>query len=293
MKVPTAKHAKVIDAQGLLAGRREPRSPCPPPASTSCAPYYVAQKRSISRWADKIAGRPRQQGVTPRSSDRGTCRFMPTCTAYDIILNPLASPLQHDTCRASVLEGLPRHTRPVPGWNDATPTKSGRHGLTTQIRGTEDQDPAPDQCARWVCSSPSPCVRRRTHWRRGGTRPASHRPIQQILTSLQPSRTARRDGEARPSDRKERKVILFVVFPRQRDRSPAIVYDQPITRRATCTSKAGPTLRGRHDPRPGSHRPDSMITQQPMPRLRKETQFGGQRFGEIGGVAMEALHERR
>ena len=249
LKVPHGAYGIVVDAKVFT---RENGDELPPGVNQSVR-IYIAQKRKISV-GDKMAGRHGNKGVVSRVLPVEDMPFLPNGRPLDIVLNPLGVPSRMNI--GQVLEIHLSLAAKALGFNIATPVFDGAN----EVDIMDTLDLAND----YVNLS----------WEEFK---AKHEEelLPEVMDYLYENRDHRELWKGVPLSR-DGKVRL-------RDGRTGEYFDSPVTIGHMHYLKLHHLVDDKIHAR--STGPYSLVTQQP---LGGKAQFGGQRFGEMEGWALEA-----
>ena len=245
LKVPHGEYGIVVDAKVFTRENGDEMSP----GVNQSVRIYIAQKRKISV-GDKMAGRHGNKGVVSRVLPVEDMPFLPNGRPLDIVLNPLGVPSRMNI--GQVLEIHLSLAAKALGFNIATPVFDGAN----EIDIMDTLDLAND----YVNLS----------WEEFE---AKHKEelLPEVLQYLSDNREHRKLWKGVPLSR-DGKVRL-------RDGRTGEYFDSPVTIGHMHYLKLHHLVDDKIHAR--STGPYSLVTQQP---LGGKAQFGGQRFGETGGL---------
>ena len=249
LKVPHGAYGIVVDAKVFT---RENGDELPPGVNQSVR-IYIAQKRKISV-GDKMAGRHGNKGVVSRVLPVEDMPFLPNGRPLDIVLNPLGVPSRMNI--GQVLEIHLSLAAKALGFNIATPVFDGAN----EVDIMDTLDLAND----YVNLS----------WEEFKEK-HEEELLPEVMDYLYENRDHRELWKGVPLSR-DGKVRL-------RDGRTGEYFDSPVTIGHMHYLKLHHLVDDKIHAR--STGPYSLVTQQP---LGGKAQFGGQRFGEMEGWALEA-----
>ena len=249
LKVPHGEYGIVVDAKVFTRENGDELSP----GVNQAVRIYIAQKRKISV-GDKMAGRHGNKGVVSRVLPVEDMPFLPNGRPLDIVLNPLGVPSRMNI--GQVLEIHLSLAAKALGFNVSTPVFAGAN--ENDIMDTLDL--ANDYV--------------NLEWDEFEKKHGEElRP--EVLQFLSENRDHRELWKGVPLSR-DGKVRL-------RDGRTGEYFDSPVTIGHMHYLKLHHLVDDKIHAR--STGPYSLVTQQP---LGGKAQFGGQRFGEMEGWALEA-----
>ena len=249
LKVPHGEYGIVVDAKVFTRENGDELSP----GVNQAVRIYIAQKRKISV-GDKMAGRHGNKGVVSRVLPVEDMPFLPNGRPLDIVLNPLGVPSRMNI--GQVLEIHLSLAAKALGFNVSTPVFAGAN--ENDIMDTLDL--ANDYV--------------NLEWDEFEKKHGEElRP--EVLQFLSENRDHRELWKGVPLSR-DGKVRL-------RDGRTGEYFDSPVTIGHMHYLKLHHLVDDKIHAR--STGPYSRVTQQPM---GGKAQFGGQRFGEMEGWALEA-----
>lgn len=249
LRVPHGAYGVVMDTKIFT---RENGDELPPGVNKTVR-VYIAQKRKISV-GDKMAGRHGNKGVISRILPVEDMPYLPNGRPLDIVLNPLGVPSRMNI--GQVLEIHLSLAAKVLGFNVATPVFNGadENDIATTLEMANDfaNTSWEDFEAKWT-----------------------ERVDASVIDYLKANKDHRKDWEGVPID-STGKVRL-------RDGRTGEEFDSPVTIGFMHYLKLHHLVDDKIHAR--STGPYSLVTQQP---LGGKAQFGGQRFGEMEVLALEA-----
>ena len=249
LKVPHGEYGIVVDAKVFTRENGDELSP----GVNQAVRIYIAQKRKISV-GDKMAGRHGNKGVVSRVLPVEDMPFLPNGRPLDIVLNPLGVPSRMNI--GQVLEIHLSLAAKALGFNIATPVFDGAN--ENDIMDTLDL--ANDYV--------------NMEWE-DFEKKHKEELLPEVLDYLYENRDHRELWKGVPISR-DGKVRL-------RDGRTGEYFDSPVTIGHMHYLKLHHLVDDKIHAR--STGPYSLVTQQP---LGGKAQFGGQRFGELEGWALEA-----
>ena len=249
LKVPHGEYGIIVDAKVFTRENGDELSP----GVNQSVRIYIAQKRKISV-GDKMAGRHGNKGVVSRVLPVEDMPYLPNGRPLDIVLNPLGVPSRMNI--GQVLEIHLSLAAKALGFNVATPVFGGAN--ENDIMDTLDL--ANDYV--------------NMEWE-DFEKKHGEELLPEVLQYLSDNREHRALWKGVPLSR-DGKVRL-------RDGRTGEYFDSPVTIGHMHYLKLHHLVDDKIHAR--STGPYSLVTQQP---LGGKAQFGGQRFGEMEGWALEA-----
>ena len=249
LKVPHGEYGIVVDAKVFTRENGDELSP----GVNQAVRIYIAQKRKISV-GDKMAGRHGNKGVVSRVLPVEDMPFLPNGRPLDIVLNPLGVPSRMNI--GQVLEIHLSLAAKALGFNISTPVFDGAN----EVDIMDTLDLANDYV--------------NLEWEEFEKKHGEEL-LPEVLQYLYDNRDHRALWKGVPLSR-DGKVRL-------RDGRTGEYFDSPVTIGHMHYLKLHHLVDDKIHAR--STGPYSLVTQQP---LGGKAQFGGQRFGEMEGWALEA-----